>query len=92
MNQPVQQNLKDKKLWRRVLYMILFWIAYNIAELVIGAVVILQVIIRLFSGSVNERLRIFGKQLSMYAYSVFLFLTFNSEAMPFPFDDFPKAD
>jgi hypothetical protein len=79
-------------IWVRGLYMILFFFLYEIAEVVIGAVAVLQFLIVLFSGNRNGRMLQFGRQLSAYSYEVFLFQTFNTETKPFPFSDWPKGE
>ncbi len=90
MNTQVStSHLKDKSTWMRLLFMALFAFAYGVAEFVVTAVVIVQILIRLLTGSVNERLLVFGRQLSHYLYQLLLYLTFNSEVKPFPFSPWP---
>ena len=89
MKSETKQNLQDKNIWMRILYMLLFVLAYTAAEFVLGVVVLVQIIITLFKGSNNENLKNFGKQISLYVYDVFCFLTFNTEEMPFPFTTWP---
>jgi hypothetical protein len=45
----------------------------------------------LFKGQVNESVLPFGQNLSTYIYQITLFLTFNTDDMPFPFMDFPDG-
>lgn len=92
MATDAKQYLAPRLLWTRSLYMILFFFLYEIAEVVIGAVVVVQFLIALLTGSRNVRLLSFGRQLSAYAYEVFLFQTFNTETKPFPFGDWPKGN
>ena len=88
----VTENLKDTNVWIRLLYMLLFWIIYCVAEVVLGAVVVFQFLFVLFSGNRNEKLLGFGGQLSTFIYQVLRFLTFNSETRPYPFADWPAAE
>ena len=81
--------IKDKSVWPRLLYMLLFVIAYSVVETVLTAIVIIQILFRLFTGSTNERLLRFSAQASRYIYDVLQYLTFNSENKPFPFNDWP---
>lgn len=74
----------------RVLYMILFAIVFKAAEFVMWVVVVIQLAVVLATGSPNERLQRFGKQLSIYTYSLWMFLTYNTERKPFPFSDWPQ--
>jgi hypothetical protein len=92
MNAETKTNLQSKSTWVRVLYMLLFVLAYSAAEFVLGVTVVIQVIIKLVTGSLNERLKKFGKQISVYIYDVLNFLTFNTEDKPFPFDEWPTGD
>ena len=77
--------------WARVLYMILFAVLFKAAEFVMWVVVIFQLAISLATGSPNERLQRFGKQLSTYVGSLWMFLTYNTEKKPFPFSDWPTT-
>jgi hypothetical protein len=44
----------------------------------------------LITGSPNVPLIAFGKSLATYTYQIVLYLTFNSDVRPFPFDaDWP---
>ena len=92
MVSDVKQNRASPSIWIRGLYMILFFVLYEIAEVVIGAVVVVQFLVVLATGSRNPRLLKFGRQLSAYAYQVFLFQTFNTEVKPFPFSDWPQGE
>lgn len=92
MNAEQKSHLTGKQIWLRGLYMLLFVAIYHVAEFVIGVVVILQFLFSLFTGQVNTRLLQFGRSLSRYAYQVLCYLTFNSEQMPYPFDDWPSDD
>lgn len=87
----VSDNLRDKDIWLRGLFMLLFAVIYSVARLVLAAVVILQFLIRLIGGNLNPRLLTFGGQLSSYLYEVMRYLTFVSETRPFPFSDWPKG-
>jgi len=87
MNDNIKENLKDNSTWMRVLYMAIFVIIFNIVEFLIAALVIFQVLVLLFTGEKNQRLLGFGSMLSLYAYRMLEFLTFNSEEKPFPFAD-----
>ena len=92
MNQQIRQRLTRGDIWMRALYMVLFAIAYSIAELLITVVVIVQFIIILLSGTANEALLRLGRNLSQYVYQILCFVTFNSETMPFPFASWPDEE
>ena len=87
----IEENLKSRSTWLRLLFMIVLAFIYGISRIVVGAVVVLQFLVVLFTGETNERLRAFGRSLSTYTYQVLLYLTYNTEERPFPFDlDWPE--
>ena len=92
MSEPITENVEDKSIWKRILYMLLFLFAYGAAEFVMGIVVLIQLLITLVKGSTNNRLVVFGKQVALYIYDVMLFLTFNTDEMPFPFNEWPNEN
>ncbi len=91
MNTGLKSNLTRRATWTRGLYMLLFALIYGVAEFVLGAVVIFQFVAILVSGKTNERLRDFGGSLSTFIYQILVFLTFNSESLPFPFAPWPAT-
>ena len=86
-----ETNLKNGNTWKRILYMLLFALAYSVAEFVLMAVAIVQVLFKLITGDINDNLTILGKQTALYIYDVMLFLTFNTEKKPFPFSAWPNG-
>ena len=87
----IEQNLKSRSTWLRLLFMIVLAFIYGISRIVVGAVVVLQFLVVLFTGETNERLRAFGRSVSTYTYQLLLYLTYNTEERPFPFDlDWPE--
>ena len=92
MKEETKEHLRNPSSWKRLLYMLLFVVLYGVAEVVVTAVVVFQVIYNLFTGNINERLLAFGKQLSRYIYSILLYLTYNTQQRPFPFSDWPSAN
>lgn len=83
----VKEQVLVRGKWIRGLYMLVFAFIYGLAELVIAAVVIIQFVLVLFTGKANERLLGFGRDLGRYVYQVILYLTYNNEEKPFPFND-----
>lgn len=71
--------------------MLLFAFLYSLGEMVLAAVAVLQFGWFLFTGAPNPRLLAFGADLARWFYQIFLYLTFNSEARPFPFAPWPGA-
>jgi uncharacterized membrane protein len=90
MEIPVRQ-MYDSSRWARLLYMILFAVLYKAAEFIMWIVVLFPVIVTLVTGSPNERALKFGKQLLVYVYGLWTYLTYNTEKKPFPFSDWPTT-
>ncbi len=84
--------VKNKSIWLRLLYMILFAFLYSVAEFVILAVVVYQFLhVLITGGNKDENITKLGTQLSTYVYQILQFQTFNSEEKPFPMSDWPEA-
>jgi hypothetical protein len=71
--------------------MLLFWLIYNVVELLVMAVAIFQFISMLFTGKTNTALLQFGQGLSTFIYQMMRFFTFTSEQKPFPFSVWPAG-
>ncbi len=83
----LEDNIKSRSTWLRLLFMIIIAIIYGLSRLVLGAVVLLQFLWVLFTGATNARLTGFGQSLATYTYQIVRYLTFNTESRPFPFDE-----
>ena len=90
MTDEKEKCYKDRSVWLRGLFMLLFIFLMGIAKFVTLVVVVLQFLQVLFTGKVNVYLLQFGKSLSVYQYQIMLFLTYNSETQPFPMDNWPE--
>jgi len=90
MDEELKQNITEHGTWIRALYMIIFFLIYSVAEAVLAAVVVFQFLSRLITGKINEKLLMLGANLSMFAYEILMFLTYNSEIKPFPFGEWPQ--
>jgi hypothetical protein len=91
-NRQIEENLKSRATWLRLVFMIVFVLIYGLTRLVLGAVVILQFLWVLFTGETNPRMKHLGASLATYTLQILLYLTYNTEDRPFPFDlDWPNA-
>lgn len=87
----LQENIKSRSTWLRLLFMLILVFAYWLSRLVVIAVVILQFFHVLFTGDTNDRLKELGQSLATYSWQVVRYLTYNTETRPFPFDqDWPS--
>lgn len=77
--------------WLRVVYTLLLALAWQVTELLLIAVTLLQLGFRLFTGEARSRLTGFGNSLSQYAWQIGRFVTFASEQKPWPFMEWPDA-
>ncbi len=91
MDNEIKSSLTATDTWMRGLYMLLFTVIYSVTEFVLGLIVVFQFIHVLFSRDTNERLLDFSSDLSVYIYQMLQFLTFNSEAKPYPFAVWPNG-
>ena len=92
-NAPIEEHLKSRSTWLRLLFMIVMTLLYGISRLVVSAVIIIQFFHVLFTGQTNPQLRRLGQSLATYTYQIMLYLTFNTEVRPFPFDlDWPTGE
>lgn len=82
---PVEQ----RKWWVRALLMLLMAIAFHIAASVLGLVAIVQLVLFAVNDRPHERLRSFGRGLGRYLGQIAEFVTFDTEALPFPFGEWP---
>ncbi|MFG1491320.1 DUF4389 domain-containing protein, partial [Oceanospirillum sp. HFRX-1_2] len=78
--------------WLRIIFMLFFVVAYQIAELLIGLSILVQVIFIAITGEKNLFLQQAGACFSSYAYQVYRYLTYNREEKPFPFTPWPEGD
>jgi hypothetical protein len=85
-------SLTNVDTWIRLAYMVLFAVLVMAARLVVSLVVILQFALVLVFGKDNENLRNLGQGLGKWVYQAIMFLTFNSDEKPFPFDEWPTLE
>lgn len=84
LNTSTSENEKNQLI--RLLYMLLFAVVMYFALTVLVFVVIVQFIFALFAGSANQSLRNFSRDLAHFIYQITLYLTYNEDRLPFPFN------
>lgn len=87
MDEKINYNLTQLATWKRIFFMLIFAAIGGLVRMLLWAVIILQVASTLLTGRANGNILNFGRSLSVYTYQILLFLTFNTETMPFPFSD-----
>lgn len=91
MDEQLKSNLTSRRNWMRLLFMVLFAVMLQVAFLVMWALVAVQFLWALITGSDNDKLRRFGESLATYIFEALRFLTYNTEQKPFPFADWPEV-
>jgi hypothetical protein len=91
MDEQINYNLTQISTWKRIFFMLIFAAIGSLVRMMIWAVILLQVASALLTGKANSNILSFGRNLSIYTCQILLFLTFNTETMPFPFSDWKST-
>ena len=92
MQQDINDNLKKISTWKRIFFLLVFAVIVGLVRILLWAVILLQVASALLTGAPNQNILKFGSQLSAYLYHILLFLTYNTDKLPFPFSDWDLTD
>ncbi|NQV79701.1 MAG: DUF4389 domain-containing protein [Alphaproteobacteria bacterium] len=84
-------NLTNPLVWGRVVFMLLYAVAFYFAVWVGAAVTLIQLGFKLISGKPVPRLSSFGTNLGHYFRQIAAFETFGSEQKPWPMSAWPSA-
>ena len=87
MDTEINDNLKKTGTWQRIFYMLVFAVILGFVRMLLWGIVLLQIASSLLTGKENNNVLGFGRSLSVYVYRILLFLTYNTDEMPFPFSD-----
>ncbi|MBC3949371.1 MULTISPECIES: DUF4389 domain-containing protein [Pseudomonas] len=80
---------QDESILLRILWMVLFVVIWQLAELLLAGVVLVQLGYRLIYGAPSGSLMNFGDSLSQFLAQIGRFGTFHSDQKPWPFADWP---
>ncbi|HEY3786777.1 MAG TPA: DUF4389 domain-containing protein [Steroidobacteraceae bacterium] len=89
MNVPQTVPPDSSGIGMRIVYMLVFAIAFWILCWVLAVTALAQLCLRLLGGHSRTEVTSFGAALARYARQVIEFLTFVSETLPFPFTTWP---
>lgn len=78
--------------WLKILFILLFWVLLTVVGWVLGAVILVQIFIVLFTGERNMQLVDFADNLGVYLKQIVHFACFVDDEKPFPFSDFPTGN
>ncbi len=87
MQEQINENLKKTGTWKRIFFMLIYTVIVGLVRILLWAVILLQVASTLLTGKCNENILSFGSNLAAYLYHILMFLTFNTDKLPFPFSD-----
>lgn len=76
----------------RALLMFLMCLAFQLAAWVLIVVALLQLGFSAFSDGPNLRLQSLGRSVGRYLGQIAAFVSFSTEAAPFPFSDWPSTE
>ena len=82
---------EPRKLWMRALLMLLMCAAFQLAAWTLVLTALVQLMFATFNDEPNKRLRSFGSSVGLYLTQIASFVTFATEALPFPFSDWPAS-
>lgn len=87
MQEQINENLKKIETWKRIIFMLIYAVIDSLVKMLLWLVILLQVGSVLLTGNTNPNILDFGRNLAKYHYHILLFLTFNTEQLPFPFSN-----
>lgn len=88
----VEENLKSRSTWLRLVFMVVFYALASLATIVLSVVVVLGFLWVLITGDTNSNLKALGQGIAAYLYQIVRYLSYNSEEKPFPFEaDWPSS-
>ncbi len=90
MSSKTEENIKSKPTWTRLLFIILYAICFNVAEIVLATIAIVQFVSSLITGEPLPQLQKFGTALSTYLKQLSDFLTYAKNEKPFPIGSWPE--
>jgi len=91
-DQDGEQDGKRRAVWLRGGYMLLFLVAFGIAQSLLALISVVQFVTLLIAGRANDYLADFGRGLAMWLAETCGFLTCATERRPFPFAPWPRVD
>ncbi|WP_409277805.1 DUF4389 domain-containing protein [Pseudomonas defluvii] len=89
MNESPKQ-VQCESIGLRILWMLVFLIVWQLAELLLGGLILVQLVYRLIYGAPSASLMNFGDSLSQYLAQIGRFGSFHSDQKPWPFADWPS--
>ncbi len=92
MNENSDASGNKRNIWIRGMFMLLMACAFHVCTTVLGIVTLIQFVMTLLNDTPNIRLVSFGRSMGNYLRQIVNFLTFATEEMPFPFNEWPAGE
>ena len=86
------QNVASPDFWLRLVYTLLFGLAWQVTELLLLAIALLQLGFLLFTGAPHPGLSGFGGSLSHYARQIGRYVSQLTDQKPWPFVEWPASE
>ncbi|WP_313740086.1 DUF4389 domain-containing protein [Pseudomonas sp.] len=86
---PTPERGEHESILLRVLWMLVFLLVWQLAEVLLGALVLVQLVYRLVYGAPSASVMNLGDSLSQYLAQIGRFGTFHTDQKPWPFSDWP---
>lgn len=92
MNEISETSGAKRNIWIRALFMLLMAFVLHVSGTVLFVVTVIQFVIVLLNGTPNAHLVAFGRSMGIYFRQIVDFLTFATEDIPFPFNEWPAGE
>lgn len=89
-SQDFVTNLTDRKVWYRILCMLLYGFIFYLIETAVLVIAVFQVIYRIFMNEPHQQLKQVSKDLAVYINQLVEYLLFNADYQPFPIGEWPS--
>ena len=89
--EQIKANMLSTTFWIRVLFMAIFALVLWALWLAVIVICIVQTLIVLITGEINNELKKLGAVAAAYLGQVVAFMVFATQERPFPFSPFPEA-
>lgn len=85
MDPQLKAELTSRDKWLRLLFIVIYMIMFQLAELVLGVTIAVQFLWTLFTGASNDSLRDFGQRVADWLRQIVEYATWASDDRPWPF-------
>jgi hypothetical protein len=82
---------RESSPWWRIPYLVLFVVIFEVCKSIVYLTALVQLVLRIATGKPNERLRRFGGGMGRYLREIVAYLTYSSDAAPYPFGSWPQG-